>query len=260
VSLPSPARFVPGALKRQHERWSTRRFLTQVNELNHRYADEHGLEVRRGPFEGTTYSRDLLIDSGDGVAKLVGTYELELHPIVEAWIADPPERLVNVGASEGFYAVGFARVLEQTEVLAYDVDPAARARCAELARANGVDGRISIREWCSPETLRDLPPARTVVFCDCEGYEKQLLDPIAAPMLRETEVLAELHDFVDPEVSTAIGERFEATHEIEIVDGEPRDEVVPAELASLEPVERTLLLGERRPGPMQWAWLRPRAA
>src|SRR5215218_7302739 len=114
MSAVGPARLVPKALKRRHEQWATRRFLSRVNELNEGYADEHGVVVRSGPFAGTAYSRDLLVDSGDAVAKLVGTYEMELHPVVEAWISEPPRRLVNVGAAEGFYAVGFARVLPKT--------------------------------------------------------------------------------------------------------------------------------------------------
>jgi hypothetical protein len=258
VNATGLARFVPGALKRRHERWSTRRFLARVNGLNQRYAGEHGLVVQRGPFAGVVYARELLVDSGDAVAKLAGTYEMELHPAVEAWIVDPPQRVVNVGAAEGFYAVGFARTLSATEVVAYDVDPAARVRLGDLARANDVEDRISIREWCSPATLRDLPPARTAVFCDCEGYEKELLDPVAAPMLAEAEVLVELHDFVDASISGAIRERFEPTHAVEIIDGRPRDDAVPPELAGLNPADQSLLLGERRPGPMQWAWLRPR--
>lgn len=257
VSGSGLARLVPDALKRRHERWSTKRFLSRVNDLNRRYADEHGVEVRRGPFQGTIYSRELLVDSGDAVAKLLGTYELELHSVVDAWIADPPRRLLNVGAAEGFYAVGFVRLLPETEVIAYDVDPAARMRSAELARANGVEERISIREWCSPATLRELPPARTAVFCDCEGYEKQLLDPAAASMLVTAEILVELHDFVDPTISRTIRERFQATHDIETIDGQGRADVMPPEIGGLSAADRALLLGERRPGPMQWAWLRP---
>jgi hypothetical protein len=53
----------------------------------------------------------------------VGSYESELHETVEGIVAREPQVLVNVGAAEGYYAVGLARRLAELEVIAYEADP-----------------------------------------------------------------------------------------------------------------------------------------
>ena len=251
-------RLVPSWAKRRHERWQTRRFLRTANDLNARYEQRHGLEVRRGPFAGLRYPPELLRDSGDAVAKLAGTYELELHPVFERWIDDGVEHLVDVGASEGFYAVGFAVASPGTTVLAYDIDAEARERCVRLAERNGVADRVRVAGECTHDVLAGLPADGVALLVDCEGCERDLLDPAAAPVLRGWPILVELHDFIDPAISATILERFAATHDVEIVDGRSRERVAPPELDFMTPRERALALGERRPGPMRWADLTPR--
>ena len=38
----------------------------------------------------------------------VGSFELELYPVIERIVAAQPEFVVNVGGAEGYYAVGLA--------------------------------------------------------------------------------------------------------------------------------------------------------
>jgi hypothetical protein len=253
-------RLVPTWVKRSHERRQTRRFLRAANAINLRYAERHGsLEVRRGPFAGMRYPEELLRDSGDAVAKLAGTYELELHEVMSGWIAAGIEHVVDVGAAEGYYAVGLAHASPATTVLAYDIDDAARERCARLAEVNGVADRVRLGGECTAESLQALPADGVAVLMDCEGCERELLDPEAAPRLRDWPILVELHDFIDPTISPAIFERFAPTHEIDVIEGRSREDLDLTDLDFLTPAERRLALGERRPGPMRWAHLQPRS-
>jgi hypothetical protein len=251
---------IPAAAKRRHERWSTRRYLRARGALNARYAERHGLEVRRGPCAGLRYLPELVDGTGDLVAKLVGAYERELHPVLGGWVRRRPAHFVDVGAAEGFYAVGFALAAPGTTVHAYDIDPEARARCARMAALNGVADRVRVEARCTTGTLAGFPERGVVLLVDAEGYERELLDPVAAPRLLGWEVLVELHAFIDPAIPGLIAGRFAASHDVVLIDGESRDDVLLPELANLAPRRRALLLDERRPGPMQWAWLRPRAA
>jgi hypothetical protein len=41
-------------------------------------------------------------------AKVLGTYEKELHGVIAAIMLVPFKRIIDVGAAEGYYAVGFA--------------------------------------------------------------------------------------------------------------------------------------------------------
>jgi hypothetical protein len=244
----------PDWVKRRHEEYSTARYRSRVAELNRRFAARHGLAVRRGPFEGLVYPQSL-IDAGGLVAKLVGSYELELHHVMDEWIERRPARVINVGAAEGYFAVGLARALPGAAVLAFEADDATRAQCMELAAANGVAERIVFAGECTAADLERLDPGDAVVLCDCEGCELELIDPARVPALRTWELLVELHDFVDPAISSTVPARFGQGHRVELIPSRARRAESLPELNDLGPRERQLLLGERRPAPMDWAWI-----
>jgi ribosomal protein L11 methylase PrmA len=91
--------------------------------------------------------------------------------------------VINVGCSEGYYAVGLARLLSQSRVVAVDVEESAQQVCAEAAELNGVS--VDVVGRCTLEGLAALlveDPAPLVVM-DCDGDELALLDPVAVPQL-----------------------------------------------------------------------------
>src|SRR5437868_4115037 len=96
--------------------------------------------VASGPFKGLRYTRDVV---GSALApKLVGTYELELQGPVRQIIADAPRNIVNVGAAEGYFAVGFARAIPTASVVAYEGQEKGRKLIGRLAELNGVSERV----------------------------------------------------------------------------------------------------------------------
>jgi hypothetical protein len=249
---------VPDALKRRHERWSTARHLGVVRPATDEYVRRHGLEVRHGPFRGMQYVEGMVPAPDDLVAKLVGTYEAELHGVVAEWIERGFPHVVDVGSAEGYYAVGLAVAMPRTIVHAYDIDERARSRCAAMAERNRVAGRVRIGELCTASTLETLPEDGVALLSDCEGYERVLLDPDAAPRLRGWTMLVELHEFLDAGIAATIAERFRSSHDIELLAGASRAGGDVPELTFLDAPARARVLSERRPGPMRWAVLRPR--
>jgi hypothetical protein len=251
-------RLAPQALKDALDRRATERFLGTVTPLTRAFVERHGLTVLHGPLAGLRLSEEMVGVSGDLVAKLLGTYERELTPSFEEWIAARPAVVVDVGSAEGYYAVGLAHAIPQATVHAFDIDPAARRRCAALAAHNGVEDRVLVREECTPEVLGELPAEGVVVLSDCEGCERELLDPARQPLLRGWPIIVELHDFIDPSISSTLRERFADSHDIELISERPVHELQPSELAHLSAAERTALLGENRPTVMSWFHLHPR--
>jgi len=110
-------------------------------------------------------------------AKIVGSYEEEIAPVIERIIAKQPTCVIDIGCAEGYYAVGFARRLPSTRVYAFDIDRNAQALCRRTARANGVDARVSIGGECTIDRLKELMTANTTILSDCEGCEMDLLNP-----------------------------------------------------------------------------------
>jgi hypothetical protein len=223
------------------------------------YVRRNGLAVARGPFTGMRYLAGLETTSGDLVAKLAGTYERELHPSIGEWIRSELTDIIDVGCAEGYYAVGLAMSMPNIRMHAFDIDAVARGRCEALAKLNNVVDRVHLGGECTPETLARFPNSGVALLSDCEGFERRLLDPILAPQLRSWQILVELHDFLDQQITETIVSRFESTHSIELIDGEGRDDNLP-ELEFMSRRERNAVLSERRPGPMRWAHLRPHAA
>jgi hypothetical protein len=191
--------------------------------------------------------------------KLLGTYENELHPAVERLIADRPAVIVNVGAGEGYYAVGLARRLPHTQVLAFEANEHGRALLAQVARENRVADRITIGGFCHPADLaRALGSAdRPWLVIDVEGAEDHLLTPATVPELARTSILLEVHDFVDLTLGRRILDRFAATHDCEEIWSQPRTlGDLPWWLrgVALTPWSQRVVhaMDEQRPGRMRW--------
>lgn len=251
------SRIVPDRGKRLIDRIRERRFLAVAGPAAARFVTANRLEVTDGPFAGMKYIPGLERTTGALVAKLLGAYERELHGAVEAIVESQASQLIDVGSAEGYYAVGFARRMPDATVYAYDIDAGARDACSRLAALNDVASRVVVGGACTPTDLAAFPPEGVVLFCDCEGYERTLLDPRAAPVLRRWTILVELHDVIDPSISPTIRSRFDATHRFELIRGERRDGAEYPALRSLSRRERAAVLSEYRPALMSWALMRP---
>jgi len=211
--------------------------------------------VAAGPFKGMRYIHRSIESSI--CPKLLGTYEKELWPIVEQVIASHYRTVVNIGAAEGYYAVGFARHLPVARVICFETQVSQHHLLRRLAALNGVAEKLSLHGDCSPEllneTLNSIEPS--FVICDIDGAEYGLLDPEASPALRQSDLLVEVHDFDRPDTSAVIRRRFEPTHTITVITDRPR---IPADWPlplKLDWEEQATCMAEGRPGRQQWFWM-----
>jgi hypothetical protein len=214
---------------------------------------KYGPVIQNGPFAGMRYLER--VEHGDLVPKLIGCYEAELHEVILRVARRPYRQVVNIGCAEGYYAVGLARLLPGARVFAFDVSESARALCGQLAALNGVTNRVVIGGACDLAQLRELAGPDTFIVCDCEGAEAMLLDPEQAPGLTQCDVLVELHDFLDPNLSRLVTGRFAATHDVALLPNAPRDPSAFPALLELSHVDRFIGTMEGRPGPTPWAFM-----
>lgn len=221
---------------------------------------ETRLYVASGPFQGMRYVWKAYGSAHS--AKLLGTYEKELHSCVEEAIAIPFERMVNVGAGEGYYAIGFAlRTGDKLQVIAFEAEEGGSSLIRQLARLNSISN-ISIYGRCG---VRDLEVATTcsgkvLVICDVEGFEAELLDPVKVPQLARSWMLVELHDFLCSGISALIRERFEKTHSIKEIKNRRRtwlDFPRRRSAAALFPQSVALRAMEEGRPAQSWFWMQP---
>ncbi len=182
-------------------------------------------QIRSGPFQGLRFTWEKWDENFSiPAAKFLGSYELELVPVIERLLRRPFAHFVDVGAAEGYYALGWAFRNPHIEVTAFELLANGRAEMARLAKINGVESRLSILGKCEvPDLARALTrPGPSLLMTDVEGYEEVLLDPVAIPALVRTTILFEAHDCYIPAVGQKICARFKPTHDIEEICYRPR--------------------------------------
>lgn len=217
--------------------------------------------VAAGPFAGMRY-----VGESYGSAylpKIVGTYERELNETIEQVIDGDHDLVIDIGAAEGYYAVGLA-MRGDAPVVAFEMSARARKLAAELALKNDVADRVELRAKCEPELLEvTLGGAdRPFVLCDVEGYEAQLLDLHHVPSLTRAVILVEIHEFARPGVTAELMRRFDATHDISVVwQDERSSDEYPYESFWTRLLPRRLVrraIEEERGFRQSWLWLTPR--
>ena len=220
--------------------------------IQNTFLQQQGTVVQDGVLAGL----DFLPQSAEGchIPKLLGCYEQPLQPYIEAAIQENYPLILNIGCAEGYYAVGLARRMPNTQVLAFDLDPKARAVCAALAAKNGVSARVTVGALFKPEDFAAYAGQKVLVLCDIEGAERDLLDPAVSPALAGMDVIVESHECLIPGITQRLLNRFAATHEIAVVESDGQRELpaAPAWFNHLAHLDQLLAVWEWRSGPTPW--------
>lgn len=216
--------------------------------------------VHSGPFKGMKYKPSRRVSYS---AKLLGTYELELSEIVEKLCRGHYDLIVNVGAADGYYSVGFAFRNPKARVVAFEANPQIHPILKEVAQLNGVSDRISVLGFCNPEGLANSlrEAKRPLVVMDVEGGEAELLAPGVIPQLQACAILVEIHDFVSPKIGPELMDRFSKSHSlVEIWAKDRQLSDFPSLLAPASQLDDALKLSsmnEGRPERMRWFFMDP---
>ena len=213
-----------------------------------------GDRVLSGPFKGMLYPNHTA--EGARNPRLIGCYESCLAPVIEEIVARGYDRVVDIGCAEGYYAIGLALRMPGATIAARDTEPRARAACAELAAINGVADRVEIGGLVSHDQFPRLVQGRTLILCDIEGGEDELLDPDAATALRQADLLVEVHEGMKPGRLALLQGRFAESHEIRQIERKIDDSGLPDWAEMLGDLDRLLLLWEWRSTPTPWLWMR----
>lgn len=216
--------------------------------LQNEYIKRHGADVAAGPFKGMKF----LSQSAEGchLPKLLGIYEFELHNFVRTIATRAYANIINVGCAEGYYAVGFKRMCPETRIVACDTDARAREACQALARTNGVE--VDVKGHFASADFSDWS-GKTLVWCDIEGAELELLDPARAPGLAGMDIVVELHPSKSAPDIRALPSRFESTHDITLIWPDVGRPALPPFFRGLGHLDQLLAIWEWRATPTPWA-------
>lgn len=242
-------------------RWVIPARWRPIGYLENLVREKTGRRVVQGPFAGMRYIDHSYFSAY--MPKLLGIYEKELNACVEAACDLKPDLIVDIGAAEGYYAVGLALRNPQTPVVAFEMQPAGREALLEMVRLNEVEGRVDIRGKCEPGDLQNVLASaqKPLVVCDVESYELVLLDSEAVPALRSTHILVELHDFMHRGLAETLEKRFASTHRVTRIWQDEREmSEFPASTLYTRLLPKSYIrwaVSEWRPERMSWFWMEP---
>lgn len=215
--------------------------------VNAMFLRSMGSTVLHGPFKGMvipTPEEETWAD-GNFSTKVLGVYEHELHDVIMHAVSRNPSIIVNIGCADGYYAIGFARLMSNTTVHAFDVNEASMATCFEFAERNYVRDRV---DGIYPYKIN----GHCLYVIDCEGDELTQIDLQLHPEMMTSDIIVECHDFLDQNISLKLADRLAKTHAIEII--RPRLPLFGRyEFLNQSPgIMQVLAVMEKRPMPTLW--------
>ena len=223
--------------------------------------------VSYGPFAGMHMPWDSSWDPGARASMLLGLYEQEvLEKLVDRLGA--VDLLVDVGAADGYYAVGSLFSKRVGHALCFEDSERGRTMIARTAQLNWVSDHLTIEGRADEsfvDVIKRLKQDRKLrraplILMDIEGGEFELIKPAVLEDLRDTSWIIELHPFavVDGDARLRSLLAFaQKTHPVELLGTTARDLSKFPELQPLSDVDRWLLVVEGRPCSMQWLVLDP---
>ena len=221
------------------------------------------MKVLYGPFKGLIYPALDWVGSVS-LPRILGTYESELHDVLEQICKTRYETIINIGAGEGYYTIGLAKRIPTAHVFAFETDPKGQILCIEMSKANHVNKRITVSGACDLDKLSQLVNGKQggLVFCDCEGCEFELLRPDRLPKLEYFDLLVELHDYRDvgPIVTQVFNSRFSGTHCVEMINLRYLKPLAHLDLEDLSLLEQRAVALEERKYSVGWVFLRRRGS
>lgn len=217
------------------------------------------LKVHHGPFKGMLYPKAESVGSSL-IPKILGSYEKEISDLIETFCSNNYTDIVDIGCAEGYYANGFALRNPKANIYAFDTDPNARLLCEAMAKINNHFDRLTIGSLCTSDTLLNIPyRGKSLIFCDCEGYELNLFDELTIQNLKNHDFLIETHDFINIEISSKLEslflskdfvvKRFESIDDLK----KARTYDIP-EIRNFSLLDRFRILQENRPRIMDWLY------
>lgn len=200
-------------------------------------------KVMSGAFSGMFLDTSAVSwGDGDISKKLLGIYEEELNDIIEKFVGSNPNRIVNLGCAEGYYAVGMKIRCPNAQVFAVDISD--KALNCTLINANLNNISLNLKKQPPNPNTRDL------WIIDIEGGEFQMLDN--PEVWKGVDIIVEMHEWTNRYMRDIFKSKFEQSHKITMINQGSRNPNKFEFLRHFSDHDRWLLMSENRPEMMTW--------
>lgn len=215
--------------------------------------------VFQGPFKDLKLTNKNVF--GSEIPKLLGCYEKEINTALISALAHNPKVICNIGAAEGYYALGCAKYQSVKKALVFEALELGQELIRANLQANAIDAEVEINGLCDEQMLWETLNNSDIdlMLIDIEGAELDILSSRNVKLLRNTELVIESHDFCRPECISSLKRLFRDTHDLTVIDSKPRIAEDFPPVVSLPRHLKLELMNENRPGVMQWLVCSPPA-
>ena len=244
--------------------------------------EKYNYEVAYGPFKGMKLNKDIWWSKNDRITQTLGTYEEHILESLIDFRNKGATRLIDIGAADGYFAVGMAYAKIYKNVYAFEIEQQGRYRIAENAYANGCKDSLIIQGEATHSSLAEILDGekKSTILIDIEGDVYNFLDEKMLRLLRGNYIICELHaflvkrenfvpnglelfdDFYDEikgiELENNLISRASEFFDVSIVKRESYDPNRFEELDKLYDEERLVAIGESRHSNMKWMILTPK--
>jgi len=223
------------------------------------FARLHG-QVAHGAFAGMKLDSAPAWGRSDLGAMLLGCYELEIIEELHGEEFNSRSHFVDIGAADGYYAVGCLRNGRFKTADCFEVTSAGRETIARNAKVNKVDDKLRIfgvADQTLPKLLGDTNWSDTIVLCDIEGGEFDLFNDTFLRELKGAMILIEIHNWVEDfwERYSKFLQCASSHYSIRFIERSSFPKHKIPELHGLSDDNRLLMLSEGRPNVMRFIQL-----
>jgi|TARA_B110000305_G_C19442065_1_gene642486 predicted RNA methylase len=152
--------------------------------------------VAYGFFEGMKLPYSMSWGAPDQASMLVGLYEKEVLDVISS-APDHCTKLIDLGAADGYYAIGTTFKGKFKEAICYEMSEQRREIIKQNAVLNSVSKKIDIRGQADVDFLdefQDAELSECFFLIDIEGDEFTLLNKANLIRLSKSNILVEIHD------------------------------------------------------------------
>lgn len=234
--------------------------------LSERVCRDFDYTVQGGPFLGLKLDPASYWSAADRGAMVLGQYEKQVLAELSR-LASPDGLLVDVGAGDGYYAVGALRGGLVSSTVCFEMSEQGRAAIRSNAETNGIaSGDLTILGTATPTFLDDLPPtawelsSKVVLLMDVEGAEFDLLSRENLERMRDFSLIVELHEprHHQPSRVDDLVARTQGIFSTRIIETGSRNPSQIDYLSNWCDDDRWLLMSESRAYAMRWLVMEPR--
>ena len=155
----------------------------------------YGGQVQYGLFKGMELGGEVWWSKYDLSTKILGVYEEHVLARIGEFYSASSAPFIDIGAADGYFAVGVAKSLPAAKVFAFEISDRGRSVLQNNAQLNECSSAIAVGDEATYEALANIISMHqsALVLIDIEGDEYQLLDSEMLSLLSSSTVIVELH-------------------------------------------------------------------